>query len=234
MYFTLLHDLSKIHALSSESKQNFAIKILPCFRWFAFFFHLGCCCVFLCLGWPLQWLCFVLQSSIKKLAHLIRTKELFLIFFSGIAPVQLKRLMVFRYGILSRTSYCMLFLSIVNATSKFLGKFWSCFLLVRNLYSTVVIFNDSHLDELTWSHFQNQVDSDKDSHSGCQNISQCHHQQKQFACVRLKVLSHSSMPFLKHLISFKVKRPGEENVKCTIMFLLDYQVRGINQMSVVN
>lgn len=110
----------------------------------------------------------------------------------------------------------------------------SCFLLVHNLCSTVVIYNDSHLNELTWSHFQNQVDSDKDSHSGCQNISQCHHQQKQFACVKLKVLSHSSMPFLKHLISFKVKRPGEENVKCTIMFLLDYQVRGINQMSVVN
>ena len=42
------------------------------------------------------------------------------------------------------------------------------------------------------------------------------------------------MPFLKHMISFKVKRPGEENVKCTIMFLLDYQVRGINQMLVVN
>ena len=26
------------------------------------------------------------------------------------------------------------------------------------------------------------------------------------------------------LVHFKVKRPGEDNVKCTIMFLLDYQV----------
>lgn len=47
-------------------------------------------------------------------------------------------------------------------------------------------------------------------------------------------LSTDVILFFVFLAPIKVKRPGEENVKCTIMFLLDYQVSMdlIRQMSV--